>query len=90
MQGDRTGEGKIINFSLNNLTSPAKHLEDTMKYPMKICSTRTEPDVPADGNLTFLKLVEHFLTPEEIKQAVEAGRADHDAALAAKVKKRSM
>jgi hypothetical protein len=58
------------------------------KYPIKICSQRTQPQIPADGNLTFLKLVEHFLTPEEIREAVEAGRRDHEAALAAKVKKK--
>lgn len=32
------------------------------------------PEVPLPGNLTFLKLVDKLLTPEEIKAAVEAGK----------------
>lgn len=51
---------------------------------LKFQSLEAGPMIPSAGDLVFLKMAEHYLTPEEIKQAVEEGKKDHQAHMAAK------
>lgn len=46
-------------------------------YPMVARSEVNNPEVPMAGNLTFLRLCQKYLTPEEIKAAREKGDQSH-------------
>ncbi len=44
-----------------------------MKLPYRFVTTEGMPNLPMEGSLTFLKLAEKLLTPEEIAQAAREG-----------------
>jgi excisionase family DNA binding protein len=51
------------------------------RYPLIISKERTEPEIPMEGNLTFLTVANSLLTPEEIKEAMDEGHAAHQEAM---------
>ncbi len=40
---------------------------------MTIRGPTTQPEIPPEGNLTVLKIIERLLTPREIEDAVKKG-----------------
>ena len=48
-----------------------------MDLPWEFTTVEGMPEIPAEGNLSLLTLVDKLLTPEEIRAAVEAGDREH-------------
>lgn len=58
--------------------APGKQEPIKKIYPMVAMSIEetNQPEIPLQGNLTFLRMCKEFLTPEEIKAAIEKGNGD--------------